>query len=188
MGEEKEPDLTALLIDWSKGNRAALDELIPLVEPALRRIAGAHMSGERADHVLQTEALVNEAYIRLVDQNRVQWANRAHFFAICARIMRRILIDHARRLEAGKRVDRLPRVTFTERIGEGPDEVDVEVLALHDALEELAELDPRQAAVVELRFFAGATIEETAEALGVSPATVKRDLATAQAWLHRRLE
>jgi len=180
-------DVTALLIAWSAGDEAALDQLVPLVESRLRRLAGSFMRGERDDHILQTDALINEAYLRLVDQNRVEWSNRAQFFAICARIMRRVLVDDARSRHALKRFDGRPRVTFTGLQAEMP-ATDLEVVALHEALEKLAALDERQATVVELRCFAGATVEETAEALGIAPATVKRDWATALAWLHRELE
>ena len=181
-----ERDLTTLLVDWSKGDQGALDELIPLVQPELQRLARSYLRRERVGHILQTDALINEAYIRLVDQNRVEWASRAHFFGICARMMRRILVDYARKEKAGKRGGRLPRVTLDEGVAASPPE-EIDILALHEALDKLAELDPRQAEVVELRCFAGATIEETAEALGISPAPVKREWATAKAWLHREV-
>jgi RNA polymerase sigma factor (TIGR02999 family) len=187
MADSSDSDVTGLLIAWSAGDEAALDRLVPMVESRLRRLAGSFMRGERDDHILQTDALVNEAYLRLVDQNRAEWANRAQFFAICARIMRRVLVDDARGRRAAKRFDARPRVTFSGLQAESP-AVDLEIVALHEALEKLTALDERQAAVVELRCFAGATVEETAEALDIAPATVKRDWATALAWLHRELE
>jgi RNA polymerase sigma factor (TIGR02999 family) len=184
--QDADKDVTRLLIDWSQGDQEALDELLPVVQPELKRLARSFLRREHAGHILQTDALINEAYLRLVDQSRVEWANRAHFFGICARMMRRILVDHARKEKAIKRGGAIPKVTLDEGLAGGPPE-DFDILALHEALEHLSELDPRQARVVELRCFAGATVEETGAALGISPATVKREWATAKAWLHREV-
>lgn len=180
------PDVTQLLVAWGDGDERALDRLLPLVQPELQRLARSFLRRERAGHILQTDALINEAYLRLIDQNRVEWASRAHFFGISARMMRRILVDHARKEKAAKRGGEIPKVTLDEGRAPGA-EGDFEILALHEALDKLAALDERQARVVELRCFAGATVEETAAALGISPATVKRELATAKVWLRREL-
>jgi len=179
-------DLTTLLVEWSKGDQGALGDLIPLVQPELQRLARSYLRRERVGHILQTDALINEAYLRLVDQNRVVWASRAHFFGICAQMMRRILVDYARKEKAAKRGGASPRVTLDDDLAPSRP-AEIEILALHEALEKLAELDPRQAKIVELRCFSGATIEETGEALGISSATVKREWATAKAWLHREV-
>ena len=178
--------VTRLLVDWTNGRKEARDELMPLVYEELRRLAGARLRDERANHTLQATALVHEAYVRLIDQTRVEWRNRAHFFAIAARIIRRILVDHARKRRAEKREGNRLRVTIDENLAVRA-EPDLDLIDLDQALEELAEMDPELSRLVELRFFAGLTIEETAAALSVSPATVKREWATARAWLHRRL-
>ena len=180
------PAVTRLLVDWTNGNQSARDELMPLVYGELRRLAGDRLRSERPDHTLQATAIVHEAYLKLVDQTRVQWAGRAHFFAIAARLIRRILVDHARRRAAGKRGGDRVRVTLDERLL-APGLRELDLVVLDDAMRELAELDPELAGLVELRFFGGLTIEETAAALGVSAATVKREWATARAWLHRRI-
>ncbi len=180
------PGVTRLLVDWTDGSVAARDELMPLVYEELRRLAGARLRGERADHTLQATAIVHEAYIRLVDQTRVEWRNRAHFFAIAARLIRRILVDHARRRCAQKRGGGDVRVTLDEQLV-APAMREIDLVALDDAMRELAELDPELSGLVELRFFGGLTIRETAESLGVSAATVKREWATARAWLHQRI-
>lgn len=159
---------------------------MPLVYEELRRLAANRLRGERDGHTLQATALVHEAYLRLVDQTRVEWRNRAHFFAIAARMIRRILVDHARRRQADKRGGGNVRVTLDERLV-GATAREVDLLALDDAMRALAELDPELAHLVELRFFSGLTIAETAEALEISPATVKREWAAARAWLHRRI-
>ena len=187
MSEEPRRNVTELLQAWSGGDRAALDELLPHVQDELRGIARLQMRRERADHTLQPTALVNEAYLRLVNQNRVRWQDRAHFFAVAAQKMRRILVDHARKRGAEKRGGGEILVALDEGIDPGTPPEDVNVVALDEALEELAVLDERQSRVVEMRFFGGVTLKETAEALGVSPATVKRDWQTAKAWLFRRL-
>ena len=181
--------VTELLLAWGAGDRAALDALMPTVYAELRRQAERALRRESAGHTLQATALVHEAYLRLVDQNRVAWRNRAHFFAIAAQMMRRVLVDHARTRLAAKRGGELQRVTLGD-VGAGTADQgdgDIDLLALHDALELLATIDPRQARLVELRYFGGLGIEETAEALEVSPATVKRDWAVARAWLRREL-
>jgi RNA polymerase sigma factor (TIGR02999 family) len=176
--------VTQLLIDWSNGNKAALDQLMPLVYDELRRLAKRHMARERRDHTLQTSALINEAYLRLVDQKDLQWQNRAHFFAVAAQVMRHILIDHARRYHYEKRgagAQKIPldeAAVFTEQRA-------AEFVALDDALVTLAGLDPRRSQVVELRFFGGLSIEETAEVLKISPPTVQREWRAAKAWLGR---
>lgn len=184
------PDVTALLLSWSGGERSAADRLIPVVYEELRRQAARAMRREGHEHTLQTTALVHEAYLRLVDQQRVQWRNRAHFFGIAAEVMRRVLVDHARARHAAKRGGGAQRVTFDDALGvssDGDESGDADVLALHEALERLALFDPDQARLVELRYFGGLNIEESADALGVSPATVKREWALARAWLRREL-
>jgi RNA polymerase sigma factor (TIGR02999 family) len=178
-------EVTALLKDWSGGDRQALERLMPLVYGELRKLAASYLRAERPDHTLQPTALVHEAYLRLVDQRSVSWANRAHFFGIAAQLMRRILVDHARKRHAAKRAA-LYRVTATPAASPSGDR-DPELLSLDAALSELAKLDERQARIVELRFFAGLTVEETAEVTGVSPATVKREWRTARAWLRREM-
>lgn len=178
-------EVTALLRDWSGGDRQALERLMPLVYGELRRLAASYLRRERPDHTLQPTALVNEAYLRLVDQRSVSWANRAHFFGIAAQLMRRILVDHARRRQAAKRAAAY-RVTATPAVSPSGDRAP-ELLALDGALSDLEKLDARQARIVELRFFAGLTVEETAEVTGVSPATVKREWRTARAWLRREI-
>lgn len=180
-------EVTQLLIDWNGGDQAAFEKLVPLVHAELRRVARRYMIGERAGHTLQATALVNEAYLRLVDQNRIRWQNRAHFFAISAQMMRRILVDHARKRRYAKRGGKdAIKVSLTEA-GELTAERAADVTALDDALNLLAELDHQQSQVVELRFFGGLTNEETAEVLGVSHAMVKREWATAKAWLYREM-
>ena len=182
-----ETGVTELLVAWRQGDEAARDRLMATVYAELRRRAGGFLRRERPGHALQATALVHEAYLRLVDQDRVVWQNRAHFLAVAAQLMRRILVDHARAEQAGKRGGARQRVTLSE--GHAVQEAkELDVLALEDALEELAALDPQQARVVEMRYFGGLSIEETAEALGISPATVKRDWALARAWLYRRLK
>lgn len=181
-------DVTGLLLSWSNGDASAAERLLPAVYDDLRRQAARAMRREGDDHTLQATALVHEAYLRLIDQRRVQWRNRSHFFGIAAQAMRRVLVDHARGRLAAKRGGDMKQLTLS-----GADEAaanaddGVEVLALHEALERLAQLDPDQARLVELRYFGGLTIEETAEALGVSPATMKREWAVARAWLRREL-
>jgi RNA polymerase sigma factor (TIGR02999 family) len=179
-------NVTQLLIDWSKGDKEALDNLVPLVYEELRRQAARYLRHERVGHTLQTTALILEAYLRLVDQRNVHWQNRAHFFGIAAQMMRRILVDHARTKKRAKRGGSDIRVSFSEATLKAPDQ-DLDIVALDEALEHLAEIDEQQSKIVELRFFSGLTVEETAEVLGISPATVKRDWSMAKAWLHREI-
>ena len=178
-------DVTALLRDWSGGDPRALERLMPLVYGELRKLAASYLRRERSDHTLQPTALVHEAYLRLVDQRGVDWHNRAHFFGIAARMMRRILVDHARRRQAAKRDGAAYRISGSRDLVEA--ERDPDLLALNRALDGLEALDPRQARIIELRFFGGLTVEETAEVVGISTATVKREWQTARAWLAREL-
>ena len=180
-------EVTELLVAWSEGDRAALDQLTPLVYEELHRLARNHMSRERQDHTLQTSALVNEAYLRLIDQKNVRWQNRAQFFSIASRLMRRILVDHARSHRYAKRGGDMRRVSLDEAAVLAQESA-AELVALDDALKSLAALDTRKCQVVELRFFGGMSVEESAEVLGVSVVTVMRDWSTAKAWLHRAME
>jgi len=179
-------EVSQLLLAWSDGDQSALDKLVPLVYAELRRLAGHYMSRERAGHSLQTTALVNEAYLRLVDYKRMQWQGRAHFFAVSAQLMRRILVEHARSRHYLKRGGGAPQVSL-EEAAVISEEQDADLVALDDALESLAAIDQRKSRVVELRFFGGLSVEETAEVLKVSPLTVMRDWSTAKAWLYREL-
>ena len=179
-------EMTQLLVDWSEGDQAARDQLIPLVEQELHRIAHHHMNREGPGHTLQTTALVNEAYMRLIDQKHVRWQNRAHFFAIAAQTMRRILIDHARKHARAKRGGGAHKVSLDE-VAVMSEAKASEVVALDEALERLALIDPRRAQVVELRFYGGLDTNEIAEALRISPNTVTRDWNLARAWLSREL-
>ena len=178
--------VTALLIDWGRGNEAALARLIPLVHGELHEIARRHMGHERAGHSLQATALVNEAYLRLVDASDVDWHDRAHFLAIAARIMRRILVDHARARRSQKRGGDAARITFDEAlvVTSEPGE---DFVALDDAMEALAKFDERKSRVIELRFFGGLTVEETASVLNVSADTVVRDWRMAKGWLRHEM-
>lgn len=182
----KTEDVTGLLAAWGRGDEAALDRLLPIVYAELHRLARSYMRGERPDATLQATALVNEAYVRLVDVRRLQWQNRAHFFAMSATLMRRILVDAARARDAKKRGDGAAAVALDESIAL-EDAPTIDVLAVDAALERLAAIDARKARVVELRYFAGLTVEETAEALRVSPETVMRDWKMAKSWLAREL-
>jgi len=179
-------NVTQLLIEWGKGDKEALDKLVPLVYEELRRQAARYLRHERVGHTLQTTALIHEAYVRLVDQRNVHWQNRAHFFGIAAQMMRRILIDHARSKKRAKRGGSDIRISFTEASLKTPDR-DLDIVALDEALERLAQIDEQQSRIVELRFFSGLTVEETAEVLSISTATVKRDWSMAKAWLHREI-
>jgi RNA polymerase sigma factor (TIGR02999 family) len=178
-------EVTELLLAAQAGSPDATDRLLPLVYDELKRLAAGYLRVERADHTLQTTALVHEAYLKLVDQRRTTWQNRGHFFGIAAQAMRRILVDHARRRQARKRDAGRPVTLDDNLAGASPDTEDV--LAVDEALQRLGVLDPRQARIVELRYFAGLSIEQTAEAVEVSPATVKRDWLSAKAWLQREL-
>ncbi len=180
------PNVTQLLIGWANGDRDALDHLVPLVYDELRRQARRYLRREQVGHTLQTTALIHEAYLRLIDQNNVQWQNRAHFFGISAQLMRRILVDHARGKHREKRGGSAVRVSLVDATAVSKGQ-DLNVVALDEALERLSQIDEQQAKIVELRFFSGLTVEETAEVLGISTATVKRDWRMAKAWLHREL-
>jgi RNA polymerase sigma factor (TIGR02999 family) len=179
-------EVTALLLAWNSGDQSALEKLMPLVYDELRRLARNYMSGERQGHVLQTTALVNEAYLRLIDSSRVQWQNRAHFFAVSCQLMRRVLVDVARTRNYQKRGGGALQISLHEAIA-GSTERPLDLIALDDALTSLAATDERASRVVELRFFGGLSIEETAEVLKVSPETVKRDWNWAKAWLLREI-
>jgi RNA polymerase sigma factor (TIGR02999 family) len=180
------PNVTALLGDWSRGDRTALNQLLPLVYAELRRVAARQLRSERADHTLQPTALVHEVFIRLVDQRQVDWQNRAHFFGVAANVMRRILVDHARRHGARKRGEGVGRVSIDEAQNVAASN-EIPVLALDHVLGRLERVDAELAKIVELRAFGGLTIDEAAHVLGVSPSTVKRDWRTAKAWLTREL-
>jgi len=180
-------DVTLLLAELTKGNERAASQLIPLVYDELRRLAGRYMRRERPDHTLQATALVHEAYLKLVEQRSVDWQSRAHFFGIAAQIMRRILIDHARGYLREKRGGGQEAVPLNEALVFSPEQSH-ELLKLDESLHRLTALDPRQGKIVELRFFGGLTVEETAEVLGISPKTVKRDWSVAKAWLHGDLK
>lgn len=179
-------DVTALLIDWRAGDAAAVEKLMPLVHGELRRIAKRHMAGERPDHVLQATALVNEVYLRLIDVRRVQWQDRAHFFAVAARLMRRVLVDFARAQKNQKRGGALHRVTLDQDLPVAT-ETPADLIAIDEALQALAVDYGRKAHVVELRFFGGLSVEETAEVLEISEETVMRDWKFAKNWLMREL-
>lgn len=187
MAESRErAEVTRLLLDWSRGDEASLERLMPLVYDELKRLARIQMGRERSDHTLQPTAVVHEAYMRLVDAQHIAWRDRAHFFAVASRLIRRVLVDHARRHRAGKRGGGLVHLTIDDASPVSEVRAD-EIVALDEALKDLEELDPRQGRVVEMRYFGGLTIEETAAVLQVSPATVKREWSVASAWLRREL-
>jgi RNA polymerase sigma factor (TIGR02999 family) len=175
-----------LLVAWRNGDEAAFEQLLPLVYDELRRIARNYMRGERRDHTLQTSALVHEAYLRLLDHEGIDWQNRAHFFGLAAQAMRRVLVDYARRRNFAKRGGAAHHVALEEAASLAEERA-AEVVALDDALQSLAQFDPRKSRVVELRYFGGLSIEETAEVLGIAPATVVRDWNTAKAWLWQEM-
>jgi RNA polymerase sigma-70 factor (ECF subfamily) len=179
--------VTKLLVDWSNGNQEALEQLTPLVYGELRRLAGRYLRKERADHTLQSTALVHEAYLRLIDQKNVRWQNRAHFFGVAAQIMRRLLVDHARKHNAEKRGQDFKKLSLDENIDRAV-ERSAELIALDDALKTLAIFDAQKARMVELRYFGGLSIEETADVLGVTPTTIKRHWRLAKAWLHGEMQ
>ena len=179
-------EVTQLLLAWSDGDQAAFEQLVPLIYEELRRLARRHMGRERVGHTLQTTALVNEAYLRLIDAQRVRWQNRAHFFAVSAQLMRRILVDFARAKRSDKRGGGAEQVSLDEALVVSP-ERGADLLALDEALCRLADLSPRQSRVVELRYFGGLNEEEVAEVLKVSPRTVRSDWSLARAWLRREL-
>jgi RNA polymerase sigma factor (TIGR02999 family) len=180
-------EITNLLVAWGNGDQDALDKLTPLVYQELRRLAEQHMKGERPDHILQTTALVNEVYLRLIDWKDVKWQDRAHFFGVSARLMRNILVKFARDHLTAKRGGGALHASLSAAAYMPPTQ-NLDLVALDDALNALAALDPRQSQVIEMRFFGGLSIEETAEALNVSPATVRRDWSLAQTWLRRELK
>ena len=180
-------EVTRLLIDWSNGDREALDQMMPLVYSELRRIAASHLRHERTDHTLQPTALVHEAYIRLIDQQRANWQNRAQFLGVAAQMMRRILINHANERVAAKRGGGAMRVSLSE--AESQMEVtDASLLALDVSLTRLAQLDPRKSRIIELKFFGGLKIEEIADVMQLSHATIEREWTLARAWLHREMQ
>ncbi|OLE96319.1 MAG: hypothetical protein AUG75_21970 [Cyanobacteria bacterium 13_1_20CM_4_61_6] len=182
-------DVTDLLHRWQRGDAEALEQLTPLVYRELHRIAGRHIAGEQPGHTLQATALVHEAFLKLVDQRRVEWQNRGHFFNLAATLMRRILVDHARSVHRLKRGADVPKVSLDHAAAaEGAGGLDMaDILALDRALEELQALDPRQCQIVELRFFGGLTVDEAADALSISTGTIKREWTVARAWLFQRL-
>ncbi|PQO33577.1 sigma-70 family RNA polymerase sigma factor [Blastopirellula marina] len=181
-------DVESLLASLSEGNQAAADQLLPVLYQELKAIANQHMRNERADHTLQATALVHEAFLKLVDQNRVQWQGKAHFCAVASNIMRRILVDHARTKNAAKRGKGAQRITLEEGLVAGDPQNNVDLVELDELLTELATLNPRHAKIIEMRYFAGMTVEETAAALDVSVSTVKGDWRMAKAWLTSRFD
>jgi len=183
---DPQTEITQLLRQWQQGDSEALETLMPRVYNELKRLAGSYLRRERPDHTLQSAALVNEAYLRLVDQNQTQWQNKAHFFGIAAQMMRRILADHARSHNAEKRGAGVPALELDEALAEAQTR-NIDMLDLDEALGRLEKLDHQQGKIVELRFFGGLSIEDTANVLNISPATVKRDWAAARAWLFREV-
>lgn len=179
-------EITDLLLKWSGGDSDALEQLVPLVYPELRRIARRYMSKERSQHTLQTSALINEAYLRLVNQQAVGWHDRAHFFAVASRVMRRILIDHARRQAFDKRGGGVKHIALDDTDISIEDRA-AEFVALDEALKSLSRIDPRKSRIVELRFFGGLTVDETAEVMELSAITIKREWRSAKAWLYREI-
>ena len=186
MNLQPQNQVTQLLHKWQEGNQEALEALMPLVYNELKRLAGSYLRRERPDHTLQSAALVNEAYLRLVDQTQTRWQNKSHFYGIAAQMMRRILADHARGHNAAKRGAGMPELELDEAMAQAHSR-SVDVLDLEEALQRLEKLDPQQGRIVELRFYSGLSIEDTANVLGISPATVKRDWAAARAWLFREV-
>jgi RNA polymerase sigma factor (TIGR02999 family) len=186
VGQPSGDELTQLLRGWQAGDREGLDALLPVVYKELRRIAHFQLRGERDGHTLQSAELVNEAYLRLVRMNPPQWESRTHFFAIAAQLIRQILVDYARRRRASKRGSGVCMLMVDDAAAL-PQSKDIDVVAVDDALNALAEIDPRQSRVVELRFFAGLSLEEISKVMGIAPATVQRDWTAARAWLHREI-
>jgi RNA polymerase sigma factor (TIGR02999 family) len=179
-------DVTTLLLEWRGGNRAALDELMPLIYAEFRQLASRALSRERPNHTLQSTALAHELYLKLIDQKRAQWRDREHFFAMASQIIRRILVDYARRLHAQRRGGLDTRITLDEALAPQQDR-DLNLVELDNALEALSQIDSQQAKIIELRFFGGLSIEATGRILGVSPSTVNREWNLARAWLYREL-
>jgi RNA polymerase sigma factor (TIGR02999 family) len=189
MNEPARGDVTQLLLEWSAGREDAIEDLMSAVYTELHRLAASYMRGERPDHTLQSTGLVHEAYMRLVDQNRVAWQNRAHFFGIAAQMMRRILVDHARKRQASKRGGGETPLSLAEELVASAENADnVDIMALDRVLTDLEKLDERQARIVELRFFVGMSVEEIAHLLETSPSTVKREWRLARMWLQREIE
>jgi RNA polymerase sigma factor (TIGR02999 family) len=186
LGRDASEPITELLERWRGGDPVALDALVPLVYSELRQIAHHYLQRERSDHTLQSTALVHEAYVRLVGHNIPAWQDRAHFFGVAARVMRQILVEYARGHRAAKRGGDVCKVTLEEGL-QAPQPMNLDVMMLDDALKNLADLDPQQSLIIELRFFGGLSIEDTSEVLGVSPATVSREWTSARAWLHREI-
>jgi RNA polymerase sigma factor (TIGR02999 family) len=180
-------DLTGLLNDWSNGDQDALNRLMPLVYEELHRLASRYLRHERVGHTLQTTALVHEAYLKLVDQKKANWQSRIQFFAAAAKVMRHVLVDYARSRQAAKRGGAYCRLSLDEATVSSQ-EKDADLLSLNEALNHLSEIDPQQSRVVELRVFGGLTVEDTAQALGISPRTVKREWSMAKAWLHQQIK
>lgn len=179
-------DVTRLLLDWGHGDQSALDSLLPLIYNELRRVADSYLRRDRPGHTLQATALVNEAFLRLIDQNQVNWQNRTHFFGAAANLMRQILIQHARANHAAKRGGERQKL-YLDEAGDVAQSSDLDLVALDDALHDLEAVAPRQCRIVELRYFGGLSIEETGEVLSISPATVKREWTMAKAWLRREI-
>jgi RNA polymerase sigma factor (TIGR02999 family) len=187
MSETTSPDVTKLLIAWGKGDLQAFNALMPEVQKELHRLAAHYVANERPGHDLQATALINEAYLRLVDWKNIQWADRAHFFGMAANMMRRVLVDYARSRDRAKRGGEAIQVSFVEAANVAAPQA-ADVLALDEVLKELEEIDPRKSRIIEMRFFGGLSMEEAAEALNVSIATVRRDWSLARAWLFRELK
>lgn len=186
MSDQDHSQVTLLLKKWSGGDKQALEALMPMVYGELKRLAASYLRRERPDHTLQSAALVNEAFLRLIGQSQVRWQNKAHFFGIAAQMMRRILVDHARGHKAAKRGAGQELLELNEAVAQAQKH-SINLLGLDEALIALEKIDPQQSKIVELRFFGGLSIEETAEVVGVSPATIKRDWAAARAWLYREV-
>lgn len=187
MSEKKPENITVILQDWSRGNRQAADTLIALVYDELRKVAANYLRRERSEHTLQPTALVNETYLKLIDISNVSWRDRAHFFAVASNVMRQILVDHARTRARDKRGGKIQTMALNEAVSFSK-QLEIDLIALDDALQILAKLDEKQAQIVEMRFFGGLSVEETAEVLGNSTRTIKREWAFAKAWLHKTLK
>jgi RNA polymerase sigma factor (TIGR02999 family) len=190
LNADRKTEISLILKSWGGGNRTATEELMSLVYDELHKIATQYLRKERSDHTLQPTALVHEAYLKLVDISDITWQDRAHFFAVSSQVMRHILVDYARARETEKRGGEIQKITLDEALissGELAKTPDIDLLALDDALRQLATFDPQQSRIVELRFFGGLTIEETADVLQISPATIKREWSLAKAWLHKTL-
>ncbi len=188
METNQSKEVTVFLKAWSSGDREAADRLMMLVYKELRKLAASYLQRQRSNHTLQPTALVHEAYMKLIDTSEINWQDRAHFFAVAAQTMRNILVDHARAVAADKRGGGAHKIALDEAISFSNESQDIDLIALDEALQKLAQQDEQQSRIVELRFFGGLTVEETAEVLKISPATVKREWATARAWLFRQMK